>query len=129
MSSFLRVGRNLISVHLAASLGLEPRQRDPESLVLPLHHEANAGRNLRLHCAHSQARQVNEFVWRAQFLAQSQLGPFASAIDFKITLAFRSNLSRGLHHCIDCCIVMIRIVMKKEELAHVGIKRERNSRG
>ena len=24
----------------AASLGLEPRQRDPESLVLPLHHEA-----------------------------------------------------------------------------------------
>ena len=25
---------------LAASLGLEPRQRDPESLVLPLHHEA-----------------------------------------------------------------------------------------
>ena len=27
---------------LAASLGLEPRQRDPESLVLPLHHEAKA---------------------------------------------------------------------------------------
>ena len=26
----------------AASLGLEPRQRDPESLVLPLHHEAKA---------------------------------------------------------------------------------------
>src|SRR4051812_7353694 len=25
---------------VAASLGLEPRQRDPESLVLPLHHEA-----------------------------------------------------------------------------------------
>src|SRR6184192_3612902 len=25
---------------LAASLGFEPRQRDPESLVLPLHHEA-----------------------------------------------------------------------------------------
>src|SRR2546430_17338058 len=25
-----------------ASLGLEPRQRDPESLVLPLHHEAKA---------------------------------------------------------------------------------------
>ena len=24
----------------AASLGFEPRQRDPESLVLPLHHEA-----------------------------------------------------------------------------------------
>src|SRR5207248_3738582 len=25
-----------------ASLGLEPRQRDPESLVLPLHHEATS---------------------------------------------------------------------------------------
>src|SRR5438067_7252243 len=25
-----------------ASLGLEPRQRDPESLVLPLHHEARS---------------------------------------------------------------------------------------
>ena len=24
----------------SASLGFEPRQRDPESLVLPLHHEA-----------------------------------------------------------------------------------------
>ena len=28
---------------LAASLGFEPRQRDPESLVLPLHHEALFG--------------------------------------------------------------------------------------
>jgi hypothetical protein len=28
---------------LAASLGLEPRQGDPESPVLPLHHEANEG--------------------------------------------------------------------------------------
>jgi hypothetical protein len=27
-------------VYVAASLGFEPRQRDPESLVLPLHHEA-----------------------------------------------------------------------------------------
>jgi hypothetical protein len=27
---------------VAASLGLEPRQRDPESLVLPLHHEATS---------------------------------------------------------------------------------------
>src|SRR5436309_13272785 len=27
-----------------ASLGFEPRQRDPESLVLPLHHEAKAAK-------------------------------------------------------------------------------------
>jgi hypothetical protein len=31
-----------LTCELAASLGLEPRQRDPESLVLPLHHEAKA---------------------------------------------------------------------------------------
>ena len=30
-------------LYVAASLGFEPRQRDPESLVLPLHHEAKAG--------------------------------------------------------------------------------------
>ena len=29
---------------MAASLGFEPRQRDPESPVLPLHHEAKAGK-------------------------------------------------------------------------------------
>ena len=28
----------------SASLGFEPRQRDPESLVLPLHHEAKAAK-------------------------------------------------------------------------------------
>src|SRR5207247_7540059 len=31
-------------VYMAASLGFEPRQRDPESLVLPLHHEAKAAK-------------------------------------------------------------------------------------
>ncbi len=28
--------------YMAASLGFEPRQRDSESLVLPLHHEATS---------------------------------------------------------------------------------------
>jgi hypothetical protein len=40
---------------LAASLGLEPRQRDPESLVLPLHHEADAeGQDLKPDFANTQ---------------------------------------------------------------------------
>src|ERR1043166_9779471 len=30
------------SFYVAASLGFEPRQRDPESLVLPLHYEARS---------------------------------------------------------------------------------------
>src|SRR5260370_23159329 len=40
----MRVSRDLWELEArkekTASLGLEPRQRDPESLVLPLHHEA-----------------------------------------------------------------------------------------
>ena len=31
--------------YVAASLGFEPRQRDSESLVLPLHHEARSEEN------------------------------------------------------------------------------------
>src|SRR6266849_4139299 len=42
----------LILTGFTASLGLEPRQRDPESLVLPLHHEANAlGTRPKAECA------------------------------------------------------------------------------
>jgi hypothetical protein len=33
---------------MAASLGFEPRQRDSESLVLPLHHEAKALRKFEI---------------------------------------------------------------------------------
>src|SRR5690349_13239909 len=43
------------SKDLAASLGLEPRQRDPESLVLPLHYEAKMGPNLKPGLVNSQA--------------------------------------------------------------------------
>lgn len=32
--------RKLLIMKVAASLGLEPRQTDPESVVLPLHYEA-----------------------------------------------------------------------------------------
>ena len=32
-------------LYMAASLGFEPRQRDPESLVLPLHYEATSKKN------------------------------------------------------------------------------------
>ena len=41
LNSFGTIGRYQTPVVKTASLGFEPRQRDPESLVLPLHHEAN----------------------------------------------------------------------------------------
>ena len=40
VTSYPRI--NLLRVGEAASLGFEPRQRDSESLVLPLHYEARA---------------------------------------------------------------------------------------
>src|SRR5260370_26995640 len=56
----MRVSRDLWELEArkekAASLGLEPRQRDPESLVLPLHHEARArGQDLKLNSPVAQA--------------------------------------------------------------------------
>ena len=69
---------------MAASLGLEPRQRDPESLVLPLHHEANA----------LGTRSKAEFArfasgWKSDALQsiQGDFGAFACAFDFQITFA------------------------------------------
>ena len=44
-AAYDRVGA---SVDVAALLGLEPRQRDSESLVLPLHHKAVWARRRRL---------------------------------------------------------------------------------
>ena len=35
-----RLSQIVANLKLAASLGLEPRQTDPESVVLPLHYEA-----------------------------------------------------------------------------------------
>src|SRR5439155_9240375 len=42
---------------LAASLGFEPRQRDPESLVLPLHHEA-MNEKIKARIAHCKSSAV-----------------------------------------------------------------------
>src|SRR5438309_6093254 len=50
-------------IRYAASLGLEPRQRDPESLVLPLHHEAMSEKiKTDLRC-----RQVSLIPFAARF--------------------------------------------------------------
>jgi hypothetical protein len=44
-------------VYVAASLGFEPRQRDPESLVLPLHHEAMSEK-IKARIAHCKSSAV-----------------------------------------------------------------------
>ena len=45
VTSYPRI--NLLRVGEAASLGFEPRQRDSESLVLPLHYEARVSEQLK----------------------------------------------------------------------------------
>ncbi len=46
-----------VDTGVAASLGFEPRQRDSESLVLPLHYEATSDQN-RDRCASLQVAQL-----------------------------------------------------------------------
>ena len=93
---------------LAASLGFEPRQRDPESLVLPLHHEAPSEKT-KDRCASLQVergRVQNELYAAAIFFASSSISlpswaaaisrglpPFAtsSRADFSIASTVRSS--------------------------------------
>ena len=61
----------------AASLGFEPRQRDPESLVLPLHYEATSEKitdrfaSLQV----ERSRVENELYAAAIFFASSRISP------------------------------------------------------
>src|SRR5207249_2434908 len=67
-----------------ASLGLEPRQRDPESLVLPLHHEAKArGDKAKAEFQRCATRSKSIRLG----LIEAHLRAFARTFDFEITFA------------------------------------------
>jgi hypothetical protein len=105
---------------LAASLGLEPRQRDPESLVLPLHHEATSEKiKTDLPCCKSSAIALARALSGAGFRTEQDLSAFSSGFDFQGFSALCHQRARMFHHFIDHFVVMIRIVMEKQELAHV----------
>src|SRR6266699_5646129 len=109
----------------SASLGFEPRQRDPESLVLPLHHEATSGK-LKAICL--PASQVTATLRRDlrgwSFRAERDLGAFPSSFHFQRLPAFCHQCASVFHHFIDHLVVMVRIMMEQQELAHVRIKRQ-----
>src|SRR5882724_8433878 len=108
---------------LAASLGLEPRQRDPESLVLPLHHEARArGQDLKLNLHVAQADRKPT---RSQ-LIQGHFRTLTSAFYLKIAFALGGQLSPRLNHLVDHFVVVRRVVMEKNELSNGGIDSERD---
>src|SRR3984893_7036192 len=117
-------------LYVAASLGLEPRQRDPESLVLPLHHEAKCGRNLSPDLQRAQAGRSETFRLgqNERRLPQGEFLAFARSFHFEVSLAFGRNFSRGFHHAIDCCVVVVGVVMKEHQLARAGIERQGNGR-
>src|SRR6266481_5899306 len=57
---------------------------------------------------------------------EQDLSAFSSGVDFDRLPALCHQRARVFHHFIDHLVVMIRIVMEKQELAHVCIKRQRN---
>jgi hypothetical protein len=74
---------------LAASLGLEPRQRDPESLVLPLHHEATSEKiKTDLPCCKSSGVALARDLSGWSFGAEEDLSAFASSFHFQRLPAF-----------------------------------------
>src|SRR6476660_2939945 len=79
---------------VAASLGFEPRQRDPESLVLPLHHEATSGK-IKIdapRCKWSAVAVEDEFMRRQSFSLRA--GIRCLAVPLPLPDGFRSS-SRG----------------------------------
>jgi hypothetical protein len=127
---------------MAASLGFEPRQGDPESPVLPLHHEARSEKLSSIYRAASQGAvhgsqsrgyrtngsreplRSRAILSGCGFCAEQDLSAFASAFDLQRLSALRHQRASVFHHFIDHLIVMIRIVMEKQELAYVCIKRQ-----
>ena len=74
---------------MAASLGLEPRQRDPESLVLPLHHEAMSEKiKTDLRCRKLAQFYSRRDLRRRSFRAEQDLSAFASRFHFQRLPAF-----------------------------------------
>ena len=106
----------------AASLGFEPRQRDSESLVLPLHHEATG--------APKRTAKLAGFASGPEFLlvGENHFFAFAGGFYLKLFPALLRKMSRSLHHGVDHGVVMVGIVMEKQEFANSGIERERNCR-
>jgi hypothetical protein len=109
-----------IGKNISASLGFEPRQRDSESLVLPLHYEATRekikDRQPLLQVEHSRVeRDLNGWGFRAE----QDLSAFSSSFDFQRLSALCHQRARVFHHFINHFVIMIWIVMKEQKLAYV----------
>ena len=102
--------------YLAASLGFEPRQRDSESLVLPLHYEATSEQN-KDRCASLQVAQLpSRMNLRGGDLLcfEQDFGAFLSPCHFQIASALYHEFASGFHHGVYHLVVVTRIMVKQQ---------------
>src|SRR5439155_1861739 len=98
-------------------LGFEPRQGDPESPVLPLHHEATSKKiRTDLPCCKSGAVSLAHDLNRRGFCAEQDFSAFLSRFDFQVLPTLCHQYASVFHHFINHLIVMIRVVMEKQQL-------------
>src|SRR6266404_2233610 len=86
--------------YVAASLGFEPRQRDPESLVLPLHHEANERKIKAERHRFASERHILAAAKFEQRLIERKLRALARGLHFQALAAGCGDLARVFHHRI-----------------------------
>ena len=105
-----------IGVYVAASLGFEPRQRDSESLVLPLHYEATSEQN-KDRCA---SLQVVQFPSRMNLRGggllcfEQDFGALLSTCDLQMASALFHEFASGFHHGVHHLVVVTRIMVKQQ---------------
>src|SRR5882724_9461269 len=99
----------------AASLGFEPRQRDSESLVLPLHYEATSEQN-KDRCASLQVAQLpSRRNLRSDLLCFEQdFAALLSSCDFQMASALYHKFASGFYHRVYHLVVVIRIMVKHQ---------------
>src|ERR1043166_6959558 len=116
---------------MAASLGFEPRQRDPESPVLPLHHEAGARKIKADVLAASRAQLPSRMnLHRSDlFCFEQDFAAFLSARDFQMASALSHEFASGLHHPIYHVVVVTRIMVKQQKSLNLRVEREGNGAG
>ncbi len=120
LKSFGTTSHLLTLTRKTASLGFEPRQRDSESLVLPLHHEATREKiKDRQPLLQVERSRVARDLSGCGFRAEQDLSAFPSSFDLQSLSALCHQRARVFYHFVNHFVIMIRIVMEKHELAHV----------
>ena len=103
-------------VVVAASLGFEPRQRDSESLVLPLHYEATSEQN-KDRCASLQVAQLpSRMNLRGGDLLcfEQDFSALLSTCDLQIASALYHEFASGFYHRAYHLVVVTRIMVKQQ---------------